>query len=62
MSTESTGLIGDSSRDDATRSADVSPHLYNAELAPTKREGRRWSAYNIFTLWANDVHLSLIHI
>ena len=30
--------------------------MYNAELAPTKREGRRWSAYNIFTLWANDVH------
>ncbi|AUH70401.1 nitrate reductase [Gordonia sp. YC-JH1] len=34
----------------------VSPALYNADLAPTKRAGRRWSAYNIFTLWANDVH------
>ncbi len=34
----------------------VSPKLYNADLAPTKREGRRWSTYNIFTLWANDVH------
>ncbi|MDF2828453.1 MAG: nitrate reductase, partial [Mycobacterium sp.] len=56
MSTESTGLIGDPSRDDATPFADVSPSLYNPELAPTKREGRRWSAYNIFTLWANDVH------
>lgn len=29
---------------------------YNADLAPTKRVGRRWSTYNIFTLWANDVH------
>src|SRR5687767_4308233 len=42
MSTESTGLIGDPSRDDATPFADVSPSLYNPELAPTKREGRRW--------------------
>jgi len=33
-----------------------SPELYNADLAPTKREGRRWNAYSIFTLWANDVH------
>lgn len=56
MSTESTGLIGDSGSNHATPSSDVSPSLYNAELAPTKREGRRWSAYNIFTLWANDVH------
>ena len=56
MTTESTGLIGDSNRTDATPFAEVSPHLYNADLAPTKREGRRWGAYNIFTLWANDVH------
>lgn len=34
----------------------LSPRLYNVDLAPTKREGRRWSAYNIFALWANDVH------
>lgn len=34
----------------------VSPELYNVDLAPTQREGRRWSAYSIFTLWANDVH------
>jgi NCS1 family nucleobase:cation symporter-1 len=34
----------------------LSPQLYNSDLAPTKREGRRWSTYNIFTLWANDVH------
>ncbi|MGB6245209.1 NCS1 family nucleobase:cation symporter-1 [Gordonia sp. (in: high G+C Gram-positive bacteria)] len=36
--------------------AGVSGALYNNDLAPTKREGRRWSGYNIFTLWANDVH------
>jgi len=36
--------------------AELSPRLYNRDLAPTKKEGRRWSGYNIFTLWANDVH------
>ena len=34
----------------------VSPRLYNKDLAPTQRAGRKWSAYSIFTLWANDVH------
>jgi nucleobase:cation symporter-1, NCS1 family len=34
----------------------ISPTLYNADLAPTKRAGRSWSGYSIFTLWANDVH------
>lgn len=34
----------------------VSPRLYNQDLAPTKREGRKWNSYSIFTLWANDVH------
>ena len=34
----------------------LSPRLYNKDLAPTKKAGRTWSAYNIFTLWANDVH------
>ncbi|HYI53155.1 MAG TPA: NCS1 family nucleobase:cation symporter-1 [Microlunatus sp.] len=34
----------------------VDPSLYNLDLAPTKREGRKWSAYNFFALWANDVH------
>ncbi|WP_018155750.1 NCS1 family nucleobase:cation symporter-1 [Demetria terragena] len=34
----------------------VSPRLYNADLAPTQRAGRTWGTYNIFTLWANDVH------
>ncbi|WP_369134224.1 NCS1 family nucleobase:cation symporter-1 [Modestobacter sp. I12A-02662] len=36
--------------------AGVDPRLYNQDLAPTKREGRTWSAYNFFALWANDVH------
>ncbi|BAS16090.1 probable allantoin permease [Arthrobacter sp. Hiyo8] len=35
---------------------DISPTLYNLDLAPTKKEGRRWTSYSIFTLWANDVH------
>lgn len=34
----------------------LSPRLYNRDLAPTQRSGRSWSAYSIFTLWANDVH------
>ncbi|MET9149134.1 NCS1 family nucleobase:cation symporter-1 [Streptomyces sp. NPDC004042] len=34
----------------------TSSALYTRDLAPTKREGRRWGAYNVFTLWANDVH------
>ncbi|MEZ5212030.1 NCS1 family nucleobase:cation symporter-1 [Gordonia sp. (in: high G+C Gram-positive bacteria)] len=34
----------------------ASAELYNVDLAPTQRAGRRWSGYNIFTLWANDVH------
>ncbi len=41
---------------DAERLAALSPRLYNSDLAPTKRAGRRWSSYNIFALWANDVH------
>ncbi|SCB72034.1 nucleobase:cation symporter-1, NCS1 family [Pseudarthrobacter enclensis] len=35
---------------------DISPTLYNVDLAPTKRAGRSWTSYSIFTLWANDVH------
>ncbi|MGH4031123.1 NCS1 family nucleobase:cation symporter-1 [Actinomycetota bacterium Odt1-20B] len=34
----------------------TSSGLYSHDLAPTKKEGRRWSAYNVFTLWGNDVH------
>jgi len=36
--------------------AGCAPGLYNRDLAPTKKEGRTWSSYNIFALWANDVH------
>lgn len=35
---------------------DLSARLYNRDLAPTRVEGRNWKAYNIFTLWAVDVH------
>ncbi len=41
------------------RPADVpkpSPRLYNNDLAPVQRDFRPWGAYNVFTLWANDVH------
>ncbi|WP_149563705.1 NCS1 family nucleobase:cation symporter-1 [Streptomyces cacaoi] len=34
----------------------TSSGLYTYDLAPTRKEGRRWGAYNVFTLWANDVH------
>ena len=32
------------------------PHLYNDDIAPVQRDGRHWGAYNVFTMWANDVH------
>lgn len=35
---------------------ELSPKLYNRDLAPTTKAGRTWSSYSIFTLWANDVH------
>ncbi|WP_313451015.1 NCS1 family nucleobase:cation symporter-1 [Brevibacterium casei] len=34
----------------------ISPRFYNADLAPCKKEGRSWTAYSVFSLWANDVH------
>ncbi|MGW8761480.1 cytosine permease [Streptomyces sp. NPDC055815] len=40
----------------ATDGAAADSVLYTYDMAPTKREGRRWGAYNVFTLWANDVH------
>ena len=40
----------------AASGVEISPTLYNADLAPTKKAGRSWSGYSIFTLWANDVH------
>ncbi|MEU3840113.1 NCS1 family nucleobase:cation symporter-1 [Streptomyces sp. NPDC028635] len=43
-------------RSDVETSSTPSPGLYTYDLAPTKKEGRRWGAYNVFTLWANDVH------
>ena len=41
---------------DNEASCTPSPRLYSYDLAPTKKDGRRWGAYNVFTLWANDVH------
>ncbi|MHA6801006.1 NCS1 family nucleobase:cation symporter-1 [Bounagaea algeriensis] len=41
---------------DTTAPVAVSSGLYSHDLAPTQRSGRRWNAYNVFTLWANDVH------
>ena len=35
---------------------EVSPRLYNRDLAPTTRDNRPWTSYNVFALWANDVH------
>ncbi len=43
-------------RSSAETSAAASSDLYTYDLAPTKQEGRRRGAYNVFTLWANDVH------
>ncbi|MFF5255889.1 NCS1 family nucleobase:cation symporter-1 [Streptomyces leeuwenhoekii] len=43
-------------RSSVKSSTTSSPGLYTYDLAPTKKEGRRWGAYNVFTLWANDVH------
>lgn len=34
----------------------ISPRFYNSDLAPSRKEGRSWTAYSVFTLWANDVH------
>lgn len=34
----------------------LAPSLYNLDLAPTRQKGRTWKSYNLFALWANDVH------
>jgi NCS1 family nucleobase:cation symporter-1 len=39
-----------------TPEPDLSPRLYNRDLAPTERKNRPWKAYNVFALWGNDVH------
>lgn len=44
------------SRAAQTEATAISSRLYSYDLAPTQRTGRRWNAYNVFTLWANDVH------
>ncbi|MBN9733442.1 MULTISPECIES: NCS1 family nucleobase:cation symporter-1 [unclassified Pseudonocardia] len=49
------GTTGTSAEQDAVP-GDLSSRLYNHDLAPTRVEGRSWKAYNIFTLWAVDVH------
>lgn len=41
---------------DAVAIGQLSDRLYNRDLAPTLREGRHWRAYNVFSMWANDVH------
>ncbi|WP_461020642.1 NCS1 family nucleobase:cation symporter-1 [Streptomyces daliensis] len=46
--------VDDRSHAEATSTA--SSVLYTYDLAPTKKEGRRWGTYNVFTLWANDAH------
>lgn len=45
-------------RDNSHRSAasEPSPALYSRDLAPTRRAGRAWGAYDVFAVWANDVH------
>ncbi|RCW46823.1 NCS1 family nucleobase:cation symporter-1 [Halopolyspora algeriensis] len=43
-------------RPTAETTSATSSGLYSYDLAPTKKEGRRWGSYNVFTLWANDVH------
>lgn len=34
--------------------ADISPRLYNEDLAPTKE--RTWRTYSLFAMWMSDVH------
>lgn len=39
-----------------TTHPEVSPDLYNKDLAPTSRKDRSWSTFSICALWINDVH------
>ncbi|WP_425319996.1 NCS1 family nucleobase:cation symporter-1 [Arthrobacter woluwensis] len=49
-------FTGDLPRMSELTGVELSPQLYNKDLAPTRKAGRTWTAYSIFTLWANDVH------
>ncbi|MBO9706132.1 MAG: cytosine permease, partial [Arthrobacter sp.] len=49
-------FTGDLPRMSELTGVELSPRLYNKDLAPTRKAGRTWTAYSIFTLWANDVH------
>ncbi|WP_432473971.1 NCS1 family nucleobase:cation symporter-1 [Amphritea sp. HPY] len=33
----------------------IDPNLYNEDLAPIKEKDRKWGAFEIFNVWANDV-------
>lgn len=50
--------MGEASLDGGSESSatGTSTRLYSPDLAPTKKAGRNWSGYSVFTLWANDVH------
>lgn len=37
-------------------SFDPSGRLYNADLAPTPPNQRKWNTYSLFALWMNDAH------
>lgn len=33
----------------------IDPSLYNVDLAPIKKSGRNWGAFEIFNVWSNDI-------
>ncbi|MGH3440038.1 MAG: hypothetical protein ACRDRN_26785 [Sciscionella sp.] len=36
--------------------ADPTGRLYNADLAPTHADKRKWNAYSLLALWMSDAH------
>lgn len=50
----STGQVHSHAHPHVPKAHGLSPKLHNADLAPTKSEGRRWGRYSIFALWTND--------
>lgn len=56
MHDETAGIAPSSAGTTCAAADEPSPRLYSYDLAPTKKEGRRWGVYNVFTLWANDAH------